>query len=249
MAEKKAAKKGNPLTKKLGPFPAYVYAIIGGVGFLGFRIIEGRKAASTASLGTALTGGTTIPASGSGLSSGGLPVFSSLAAWQQAAISAMAGGSLSPADALNGITDWISGQCVTAAQYSGISSIIETVGLPPGFSTVPVLSVCSGAAPAAPDNPAPAAGAPSAPAATQTYHQLSSPQAVADLLGSGGVVYQSGLEAIQYAEDHGQSAAGIDPNAYYALSAPAAQSLAAQGRPTFQSDADAQQWAALHPGG
>ena len=98
------------------------------------------------------------------------PVFQSFGGWQQAAIAAMAGGVLSPADALNGLTSWINGQCVTAKQYNGISSIITTVGLPPGFSAVPTLSVCpsSGSgggavSPPAPPSPAPATSAPSSP--------------------------------------------------------------------------------------
>jgi hypothetical protein len=106
-----------------------------------------------------------------------------MAAWEQAAISEMSGSSLSPADALNGLTDWINGQCVTAAQYAGIGSIIETIGLPPGFSTVPVLSVCADATTPTPTAaaPAPAAAAP-APAAASTAAPGAPPNLPAQLI-------------------------------------------------------------------
>lgn len=160
MAESKgSSKKGNVLTRKIGPLPAWGWFGVAGGTFLVVKLISSRKAASTATT-TALSGGTTVPASDSTTTDTSLPTFSSLADWEEAAISAMANGTLSPADALNGVTDWINGQCVTAEQFSGISSVIASVGLPPGFSTVPTLSVCGSAAttPAAAPSTSSAAG-------------------------------------------------------------------------------------------
>ncbi len=154
-------KGGNPLKKKVGPLPGWGWLAVGGGTFLAYRFIHGRRAASTASLGSALTGGTTIP-NPSGSAGTSTPSFSTLAQWQAAAIAAMSSGTLSPADAMNGITDWINGQCVSAEQFKGISSIIGSIGLPPGFSTVPVLSVCTVATAGNPTQPAAAAPAPAA---------------------------------------------------------------------------------------
>jgi len=139
-----AETKPGPASKKLGPLKGWQWAAVGGGIFVVYRFMKSRQ--HTATITTPLSGGTTIPTPGSG-SSSTLPTFSSFSGWQQAAIGAMANGTLDPATALNGLTDWINGQCVSQAQYNGISSIISTVGLPPGFSNVPVLSVCAAAPP------------------------------------------------------------------------------------------------------
>ena len=160
--------KGKGLTKKAGPLPVWGYGAVGVGAFLIFRLLKSRSKGGTASAANIpLSGGIGIPAGQSGV---GPQTFASFGGWQQAAIAAMAGGVLSPADALNGLTSWINGQCVTPGQYNGISSIITTVGLPPGFSAVPTLSVCpsSGSgggavSPPAPPSPAPATSAPSSP--------------------------------------------------------------------------------------
>lgn len=257
MAEAKPAKKGgNPLTKKAGPLPVWGWAAVGGGLWLALRFISSRRAASSAAAGSALSGGTTIPAGQGQGNAGGLPTFSSTGAWEQAAIAAMANGQLNPADALNGLTDWLNGQCVTAAQYSGISSIIETVGLPPGYGTgIPALSVCGSATSGGTDQSTTSSttttttptGATSVPAG---YYALSGPQSVLDLLGMGGTAYQSGAEAAQWYRSNGQPVpAGLDPNAYYALSPQAATNLAQSGQTVYQSAADANAWNILHPAG
>lgn len=139
MAEAKA-KTG--IGKKVGPLPVWGYGAVGVGAFLVFRLLRSRKSSGT-TIATPLSGGIGIPGGQAAGNVSGLPVFSSFSSWEQAAISAMAGGQLDPATALNGLTSWINGQCVTQNQYAGISSIIETVGLPPGFSSVPTLSVCA----------------------------------------------------------------------------------------------------------
>ena len=55
----------------------------------------------------------------------------------------MTGAGYSSTQALNDVNGWLSGQCVSAAGYKAIGNIVETLGLPPGFSTVPALSVCA----------------------------------------------------------------------------------------------------------
>jgi hypothetical protein len=146
MATAPAKGKGNILTRKIGPLPLWVYPLIGGAGFLIYRYVEDRNAAAATTASTAAESAGTGSDTGTDAdtsSTGTIPTFASLAAWEQAAVAAMANGKLTPAEGLNGLTDWINGQCVDAEQYAGIGSIIETIGLPPGFSTVPVLSVCA----------------------------------------------------------------------------------------------------------
>lgn len=62
------------------------------------------------------------------------------------------------------------------------------------------------------------------------YLPVSSTAALSDI-GAGIPVYQSGQEAIGFASTYGGSAAGLDPNAYYQLSAPAVKT--ATGLPNF----------------
>jgi len=47
--------------------------------------------------------------------------------------------------ALNAITAWLNGNCVTQAGYNALQAVITSDGLPPGFtgSQVPSLSVCA----------------------------------------------------------------------------------------------------------
>src|SRR5580698_8280625 len=136
----------NP-TKKKGevfglPWWGWVAALGGAVVvYVLYKRHEANVAAADQTASTATTGGSTIP--------DGQPVtttaatYDTLESWEAAALSAMTGNGLNAADALNGITDWLNGSCVDQSQYSGLSSILETVGLPPGFSSLPTLSVCT----------------------------------------------------------------------------------------------------------
>jgi hypothetical protein len=141
---------GNVATKKLGPLPRWGWVAVAGGVYLVYRYYESYKANQAASAASGTTGGTTIPAdvgtsSGSGVTSS-VANFASLEAWEQAAISALGQTpGYSSADALNDISSWLNGSCVSATGYSAIGSLISnpSIGLPPGFSTVPTLSVCS----------------------------------------------------------------------------------------------------------
>lgn len=71
-------------------------------------------------------------------------VYSTFSAWEQAALSAMTGPNYNAAQALNDLSAWTNGECVSSAGYNAIGNILETVGLPPGFgSSTPTLAVCA----------------------------------------------------------------------------------------------------------
>lgn len=117
--------------------------------------------ANTTTTGTTST--TTLPAT--------------LADWEQAVLSAATGPNYSPSAALNDITSWLSGQCVSSQGFSALGSAVETLGLPPGYNTgVSPLTVCpdttvpatttSVASTAAPAPAAPASSQPVVPAIT-----------------------------------------------------------------------------------
>lgn len=171
------------LKKKAGPLSRGAWVGVGGATFLLyflFKRYEASKSASAVTASNALLGGNTIPTPGEGSSSGSggsgpaTTGFSDLGSWEQAAVNAAVGPNYGSAAALNDITAWINGQCVTSQGYNAISSLIgnQAIGLPPGFgSSLPPVTVCSNA-----PTPAPApAPAPSAPAGTgpTTLQQLS----------------------------------------------------------------------------
>ncbi len=167
MAEKKAA-KGKGISKKLGPLPYWGWAAVGAGTFLVYRYVRARNAATAANAASGLTGGSLIPNDIGLAPTQATPAgnFASVSSWTQAAISFLTSGGMNPADALNAVTSWLNGNCVSQAAYNGLGQAIAStsVGLPPGYSQVPSLSVCSSApATAGPAAPTPATPPPSLP--------------------------------------------------------------------------------------
>jgi len=159
MAEaKKSAGKG--ISKKLGPLPYWGWGLTLFGGYLVFRYIRARESASALTAASGTTGGTLIP-NDIGLpaaSSTGAGSFASQSSWEQAALSFLTGNGLSPGDALNGVNSWLNGNCVSQAAYNAISGALvsSSVGLPPGYTTLPTLSVCPAAQQTpTPSNPSP----------------------------------------------------------------------------------------------
>ena len=180
MAEKSA---GKGISKKLGPLPYWGWGLAAVGGYLGYRYLKAREAADAATVASGTTGGTTIPTGTvqtSGSTTGLAGTFTSLAAWEQAALTYLTGNGVDPGDALNGVSSWLNGNCVSQTIYNQLSGALtsSSVGLPPGFSTVPTLSVC----PSTSQNPTsggstpPSTPSPSAPSGggtiTQTLAQI-----------------------------------------------------------------------------
>jgi hypothetical protein len=167
--------KGKGLKRKAGPLTVGGWLLAGGGAFalfLLYRRYEASKVtASAAGGGTGpgiLTAGGTIPTTGVTSSTAPGAPFSSYGAWLQAAIAQISSGSgLDAGQALDGITTWLGGGCVTEAAYQAITQVIasNSIGLPPGWGTsIPPLTVCASSTavspppspPAAPPAPAPA---------------------------------------------------------------------------------------------
>lgn len=118
----------------------YTYAGIGvGAVLLGYVYLKRRQSAANAQ--TATSGGGSIPTAL--VASVGTTGPTTLAGWIQNALGSMTGTGYNSTQALNDINGWLSGQCVSAKGYAAIGNIVESAGLPPGFSTVPTLSVCA----------------------------------------------------------------------------------------------------------
>jgi hypothetical protein len=153
------------LSKKAGPLPRWAwFAVAVGVGGV-YILYKRHEASSAANSADALSGSTAVPTTGNGqgvtTTTGTGPSFSDFGSWEAAALSVMGQNGIGGADALNAITNWINGACVSAAAYQALSQVITNsgVGLPPGFGTsLPSLSVCpsSSTPPTSPSSPAPA---------------------------------------------------------------------------------------------
>jgi hypothetical protein len=191
---------GNVLTKKLGPQPRWAWAAEFVGGFLLFRYIRARQNANSGLAqftATPLTGGNTIPtAAGAfgGPTSGAAPTYSTLSAWITAAlgqVSTVPG--YSNTSALNDLTAWLNGGCVSAAGFNFIGNFIASGGLPPGFSTPPTLSVCpstgtqSGGGSTAPPPPPPASPTPAPVPTPPSLGSLTN-----NVLGNVVSMFQSG---------------------------------------------------------
>lgn len=180
MAEGDTPKGGKGLKKRLGPLSVGGWAAsLGGAAVL-YVLLKRYEASKTAAAGASssvLTAGGTVPSSETTSTTGNVAPFTNYADWLTAAIAQGTSSSgLDSGQILNGITDWLSGQCVPTSQvYNAIAGLISntSIGLPPGWgSAVPQLSVCATpAAPAAPAAPS-APAAPAAPAAPSVLAQI-----------------------------------------------------------------------------
>lgn len=113
----------------------------GGLGlwFL-YRYYEERKAGSTTATTTAATTLATIGGAGTGTTTTpSLNPVKSLTTWIEAIIRTTR--TVTPAMAYNTVTNWQSGQCVTAKGYALISRFIAKLGLPSTGPSYPV-TVC-----------------------------------------------------------------------------------------------------------
>lgn len=190
----KAAKPGR---RPLGLSPA-TWALIVGGGLSVVYIYERRRAAASASASTGSTAGDTIPSSG--LTGGsvtdegtGTSAPNTLAEWIQSGISSSTGANYSGAQVLNDLNQWLAGGCVSSAGATAIPNLVETLGLPPGFSTVPTLSVCPDAPTYAPSggDEAPTNTAAFGPQTTgQGTFQWISPNTLQTLAAANQTAYQ-----------------------------------------------------------
>jgi hypothetical protein len=176
---------GGGLKKKAGPLPVWGWVAVAGGTFVVYRFLKARSAASAAagtSAAQGLTGGSLIP-NDIGLPSGtsntgGAGTFSSVAAWTQALLTSLVAGGMSPGDSYTAAQAFLNGNCVSQAAYTGIATALESgsVGLPPGYTAPPALSVCpSTTQTPTPTNPtpAPAAQATALPwVNSNTYQQI-----------------------------------------------------------------------------
>jgi hypothetical protein len=140
------------LDEKLGPLSRKAWIGVGLATGIVYYLYKRHESASSASSADALEGGDTVPTDTSGSTSSTANSFSTIGAWEAAAIAAMTGPGYSSAQALNDLTSWLAGQCVSAAGYNAISSIIgnASVGLPPGYNSLPAITVCPSSSTPAP---------------------------------------------------------------------------------------------------
>jgi len=145
MPDKK--KGGNPLTKKLGPLPAWGWAAAAAGGFFVWRWYEGRNASNAATEAQALSDENSVPSSsgaGTGVTTtSGTTAPTTLGQWEEDAIGLMIGPNYSADQAFNDITAWLNGQPVSSQGYASLSGVITQLGLPPTGGTLPPITVAS----------------------------------------------------------------------------------------------------------
>ncbi len=136
MPDSPAPKKGK---KKLSPVAIGAIVVAAGGTYWLIRRHQSQQAAAASN---GLTGGSTIPGGGV---SGSTPAASpnTLAQWIQQALSTITNAQYSSTAALNDINAWLAGQCVSAQGYTALGGLIGTLGVPPGYNTLPQLSVCT----------------------------------------------------------------------------------------------------------
>jgi hypothetical protein len=139
------AKAPAALSKKAGGLPTWAWIpIIGGVGYVGYKLYEDYKANAAAS-GTT-TGASTTPlttATGTTTTST-TTTQETLAAWKAGALAAIAkiggGKYLSPSQALAALNAYLAGRPVSQKAANAINRALVTTGLPP-LGTVPPIIV------------------------------------------------------------------------------------------------------------
>lgn len=187
--------------KRIGPFTGKQWAIGivgGGGGYLLYRWYENRQASNAAAAQTASTAGSTIPAGES--QSSGTAAPATIAAWQQAAL----GYGSNPIETLNAVTNWLAGNCVDSTGYGGVTAAIQALGLPPGLTTIPILTVCttptgtSSSTPAAQTTPTPANTPAVQPGGNEIPATTYSPGAlISSLTAAGYTVGNSPTDTVQ----------------------------------------------------
>jgi hypothetical protein len=142
MADAPATKKKKGSGKKFLGLGAMTWGIVG-VGAVGlWYFIRKYEADKTAAAATGTTDGQTTPGSSTGTTTAALPT--TLSAWYNDVLAALTTGTYTSSDLLNDLNSWFSGQCVSAQGYTAIGQAVSEFGVPPGYSTTPTLSVCSG---------------------------------------------------------------------------------------------------------
>ena len=142
MVEPQSSITPDFLQRRFGPlsFLGWVGVLAGGglVYYLYSRYAA--SAATTAATTTSSPISSTGATSGSGTTSLA-GTFADTQSWLAAAVSAMTANGLDGADAYNTGQSFINGTCVSSAGYQALSSIMTSIGAPPGVSST--LSVCA----------------------------------------------------------------------------------------------------------
>ena len=150
--------KESGLSKKVGPLSTGAWIGVGAAAIGVLYVYRRRSAANAAATGAqGITGGNLplglIPSGSTDTTqaSTSSSQFASLDQWQAALLQALyktpevKNQAISNAGAYNAVSRWSNGQCVGPQQFSALSRVLPTIGLPPGFSAPP-LTICTNAA-------------------------------------------------------------------------------------------------------
>lgn len=135
-----SSSSGSGLTRKVGPFPLWVWvAGVGGVAFFMYR--QRTSSASPSSL-DGVTGTTTNPGTDTGL----LPDVSGPTSppdiddWAQRAFKALVQAGVNPGNASGSIYDYINGNQLSTTERNIIDRALRIIGMPPEILPFPVVT-------------------------------------------------------------------------------------------------------------
>lgn len=140
MAEAAPAKGG----KKVLGLHGSTWALVGGGAlalFFGYRFLHNRSASSSGAGATALSGGSSIPTAVT-LPGTTTTKPTTFTAWITRALALVTTHTYNNAAAYSDITRWLDGQCVSAAGYNAISTILGSLGTPPNGAHPGTITVC-----------------------------------------------------------------------------------------------------------
>lgn len=188
---------GSPFSKKIGPFPAWVWVVgVGGVGLLFYRRQQA-AAAAAAGVGTAgdtLTAGAPMDSSGAPIGSNGTAsTGQTMDQWRQAAFAALVHAGVSPALAEQAIDNFINRNPLGPLQSGAINKALGLVGAPP--ESLPFIGTVPGGGPTPKPPPVPPTHDPGfrlTPIAAPPHINFLPGEHIVDSLRAGGSTSSAG---------------------------------------------------------
>lgn len=137
----------KPKKKGLMGLSPVAWGGIGVAGLVVFYLYRRSQASAAATAANTAAQQAATPSTSTSTGTG-LPSFSSFAQWEQSALASITSNKYSPTQALNDISQWVNGGCVSQMGYTALGNFIAAGGIPPGFgSALPTLSVCPATTP------------------------------------------------------------------------------------------------------
>lgn len=152
-----ASSPGKGLSAKMGPLPLWAWLIVAGVGV--YIFLRSRSSSSTPSTSTSLPATTGQATTNSAT---GMPTYSTIPAWEQAAAGGLIAQGYDPSLVESTLGNYVNGNPLTTQQEGLLSVLLGQYGPPPGGAIAPVAGQGTGITIPSP-TPAPSPTSPATP--------------------------------------------------------------------------------------